>query len=427
MQICREPVFVQAGKGSVDGYDTHTGRDRHVEGCIVPAVVIKACFRPLESRIKGAAADGLVDKISGVEIQGADHMVHVAMAGNHDHLSFRCHLFDLFEYFESVHAGHFKVGEYDAGVMFPNQLKAGFTIFSGQHRIAVGIQKQTEHGQGGGFIVNDQNRFRGIHRNGHSLKGRLDNKDVSFLPDGIMIPETRTFATISLQGERQPVEDNRYVLARSVGQQSGNFFQLLVHALQASQPSLDASAFLKNPAIALGTETGLGRIYELANVFLKEIITRVPVRIVMDGLDRLYGDAERLTLIDRIIGNLSPTSCLVLVSRETPPLKLEQLRIHQELVVLNNDELAFTTDEIFRFYSDLYDLRLAPPQMARIREITDGWAGGLVLVWEALSHLPEAQRIDFIDHKLPVAMHGDRLAYFQPVGDVETILNSMVR
>jgi len=207
----------------------------------------------------------------------------------------------------------------------------------------------------------------------------------------------------------------------------------------------------------------LGRIYELANVFLKEIITRVPVRIVMDGLDRLYGDAERLTLIDRIIGNLSPTSCLVLVSRETPPLKLEQLRIHQELVVLNNDELAFTTDEIFRFYSDLYDLRLAPPQMARIREITDGWAGGLVLVWEALSHLPEAQRIDFIDHKLPVAMHGDRLAYFseavfseldettrnflvrsaifdtidpkitarymenQPVGDVETILNSMVR
>ena len=242
-----------------------------------------------------------------------------------------------------------------------------------------------------------------------------------------------------------------------------NFFQLLVHALQASQPSLDASAFLKNPAIALGNETGLGRIYELANVFLNEIITRVPVRIVMDGLDRLYDDAESLTLIDRIIGNLSPTSCLVLVSRETPPLKLEQLRIHQELVVLDNDDLAFTTDEIFRFYSDLYDLRLAPPQLARIREITDGWAGGLVLVWEALSHLPEAQRIDFIDHKLPVAMHGDRLAYFseavfseldettrnflvrsaifdtidpkitarylenQPVGDVETILNSMVR
>jgi LuxR family maltose regulon positive regulatory protein len=125
----------------------------------------------------------------------------------------------------------------------------------------------------------------------------------------------------------------------------------------------------KNPAIALGTETGLGRITELASAFLNEIIARAPVRIVMDGLDRLPGNAESLRLIDRIINTISPPSCLVLVSRETPPLKLEQLRIHQELVVLNNDDLAFTSDEIFRFYSDLYDLRLAPPQLARIRKL----------------------------------------------------------
>lgn len=242
-----------------------------------------------------------------------------------------------------------------------------------------------------------------------------------------------------------------------------NFFQLLVHALQASRPTLDASAYLKNPAIALGTDTGLGRINELAGVLLNDIIAQAPVRIVIDGLDRLSGDAESLKLIDKILDSIFPPSCLVLVSRETLPLKLEQLRVRQELVVFNNDDLAFTTDEISRFYSDLYDLRLDPPQLARIREITDGWAGGLVLVWEALSHIPEEQRIDFIHNRLPVAIHGDRLAYFseavfsgldevtrnflvrsaifdtiepnmaarymehQPVGDVETILNSMVR
>jgi LuxR family maltose regulon positive regulatory protein len=87
----------------------------------------------------------------------------------------------------------------------------------------------------------------------------------------------------------------------------------------------------------------------------------------------------------------------------------------------------------------------------------------LVLVWEALSHIPEAQRIDFIDSGLPAAMQGERLAYFseavfsrlnettrhflirssifdtiypdmaarylqnQPVEAIETMLNSMVR
>ena len=168
-----------------------------------------------------------------------------------------------------------------------------------------------------------------------------------------------------------------------------NFFQLLVHALQASRPTLDASAYLKNPAIALGTDTGLGRINELAGLLLNDIIAQAPVRIVMDGLDRLSGDAESLKLIDTILDSISPPSCLVLVSRETLPLKLEQLRIRQELVVFNNDDLAFTTDEISRFYSDLYDLRLDPPQLVQIREITDGWAGGLVLVWEALSHIPD--------------------------------------
>ncbi|WP_319406396.1 BTAD domain-containing putative transcriptional regulator [uncultured Desulfosarcina sp.] len=270
-------------------------------------------------------------------------------------------------------------------------------------------------------------------------------------------------STLAAELARQPGPTGAWMHLDPSDSDPVNFFHLLVHALKTSRPSLDTSAFLKNPAIALGTEMGSGRITELASVFLNEIIAQAPVRIVMDGLDRLSGNAESLKLIDRILVNLSPPSCLVLVSRETPPLKLEQLRIRQELVVLNNDDLAFTTDEIFRFFSDLYDLRLAPPQLARIREITDGWAGGLVLVWEALSHIPEAQRIDFIERGLPVAMQGDRLAYFseavfsaldettrnflirsaifdtidpkktasylqnQPVGDVETILNTMVR
>jgi LuxR family maltose regulon positive regulatory protein len=242
-----------------------------------------------------------------------------------------------------------------------------------------------------------------------------------------------------------------------------NFFRLLVHSLKASRPGQEVSTFLKNPAIALGTKAGSSRIAESAGVFLDEIIARAPIRLVIDGLDRLSGNSESLALIHTILEAISPPSCLVLTSRETPPMQLESFRIRQELVVLDNEDLAFSIDEISLFYSVLYGLQLAPHQLATIRGITDGWAGGLVLVWEALSHVPEDQRIAFIDSGLPAAMRGDRLAYFseavfsgldeatrhflirssifetvdpkmaarylehQPVGDVEAIINAMVR
>jgi LuxR family maltose regulon positive regulatory protein len=157
-------------------------------------------------------------------------------------------------------------------------------------------------------------------------------------------------STLAAELARQPGPAGAWMHLDPSDSDPVNFFHLLVHALQVSRPSLDASGFLNNPTIALGTETGSGRITELAGAFLNEITAHVPVRIVMDGLDRLSGNAESLKLIDRIINTISPPSCLVLVSRETPPLKLEQLRIHRELVVLNNQDLAFTGDEIFRFF-----------------------------------------------------------------------------
>ncbi len=209
-----------------------------------------------------------------------------------------------------------------------------------------------------------------------------------------------------------------------------NFFYLLAHALKVSRPHLDLSVFLNNPAIALGTETGSGRILEMAGSLMDKIIAQAPVRIVIDGLDRLTCGAKSLRVINRMIESISPPSCLVLVSRETPPLKLESLRIRQELVALDNDDLAFSTDEIFRFYLDLYGLRLAPPQLKRLRQITDGWAGGLVLAWEALRHVPEAQQLDFIDNGMPAAMQGERLAYFSEAvfsGLDETTRNFLVR
>lgn len=191
-----------------------------------------------------------------------------------------------------------------------------------------------------------------------------------------------------------------------------NLFRLLAHALATSLAEPDVSAFLKNPAISFGAKTGSGRIAEMAGALLEEISTRGPVRIVMDGIDSLDGNADSLAVVERILDAVAPPGCLILVSRETLPLKLEALRIRRELFELTNDDLSFSTEEIRRFFLDLYGLRLEDSQLTRISQLTDGWAGGLVLVWEALRHVPENQRRAFIENGLPEALRGERLNYF---------------
>ena len=191
-----------------------------------------------------------------------------------------------------------------------------------------------------------------------------------------------------------------------------NFFRLLVHALKAARPELDVSPFLKNPAISLGPESGPDRIVELVGVFIETVTSQAPVRIVIDGLDSISENAGSLALIRRIRDIIFPPSCLILVSRGMPPLELEAQRMRQELLVLDNAALSLTNEEISRFFLELHDLYLSPAQVTRIRQITDGWVGGIVLVWEALSQVPEDQRLQFIDSGLPEAVRGERLTYF---------------
>lgn len=191
-----------------------------------------------------------------------------------------------------------------------------------------------------------------------------------------------------------------------------NLFHLLVQALTASHAGLDRRAWIKHPAVGFGSTTGAQRIAERAGALLSALTARQPVRIVIDGLDALPTDADSMRVIDRLIASMAPPSCLILVSRAVPSLKLASLRMHRELLALDNPDLAFTSAEIFDFFADLYGQQLAPPQLERVQDITDGWVGGLVLIREALRHVPKDQWTAYIDQALPAALQGERLAYF---------------
>lgn len=191
-----------------------------------------------------------------------------------------------------------------------------------------------------------------------------------------------------------------------------NFFRLLVQALKTARPGLDVSPYLKTPGISLGPQSGPDRIVEQAGIFIQSVMAKAPVRLVLDGLDGLAENSDSLSLVRRIHDVIFPPSGMVLVSRGRPPLALENQRMRQEMLVLDNAALAFSNEEITRFFLELHGLRLTPGQATRIQQITDGWTGGLVLVWETLSQIREDQRLPFIDSNLSAAMRGDRLTYF---------------
>ena len=219
-------------------------------------------------------------------------------------------------------------------------------------------------------------------------------------------------STLAAELARQPGPACAWMHLDASDRDPVNLFRLLVHALNTALPELEVSPFLKNTAVTLGTKTRSGRIIEMTAALMEACTAVASMRLVMDGIDAFSSTPECLMMVERVREAISSSGQLILVSREIPPLQLESLRIRRELIALTNDDLAFSIDEIASFFKELYGLQLEKPQLKRIGDLTGGWAGGLVLVWEALQHVPENQRVALIENGLPTALRGDRLSYF---------------
>lgn len=77
-----------------------------------------------------------------------------------------------------------------------------------------------------------------------------------------------------------------------------------------------------------------------------------------------------------------------MLSREFPPLKLENLKMEEKPFVLNNQELAFTKNETKEFFKKR-GYSLNTDQLGKIYSSTEGWIGGLILLSEYLNRFQE--------------------------------------
>jgi LuxR family transcriptional regulator, maltose regulon positive regulatory protein len=93
----------------------------------------------------------------------------------------------------------------------------------------------------------------------------------------------------------------------------------------------------------------------------------------------LAGSAEIHDHVAFLVTHAPATFRVVIAARADPPLPLARFRAEHELREVRLDELRFTASETDELLTHVLELELAPDDVARLHERTEGWAAGLSL------------------------------------------------
>jgi len=86
-----------------------------------------------------------------------------------------------------------------------------------------------------------------------------------------------------------------------------------------------------------------------------------------------------LEFFENLLANLPPQFCLVLITREDPPLPLAQLRANNRLTEVRAKDLRFEKEDIGSFLSEVMGLSISPLDIDILEDKTEGWIAGLQL------------------------------------------------
>lgn len=189
-----------------------------------------------------------------------------------------------------------------------------------------------------------------------------------------------------------------------------HFFKILVEALQPVITPENWGYLISLPAVVTGT----GPCRDHGH-FARPLLERLPtaVTIVLDDFDQLHPTASCHHLLKALIMDAPDTVHWWILSRSKPPFSIEALRIKKKALLLTNDALAFNKTEIQKMYEALWRVRLTVDQYEAIERATEGWAGGLVLLAQALNQISESQRSRSLEKYIGEHLFADAFAFFQ--------------
>ncbi|MGD8266756.1 MAG: hypothetical protein PVF55_01230, partial [Desulfobacterales bacterium] len=146
-----------------------------------------------------------------------------------------------------------------------------------------------------------------------------------------------------------------------------------------------------------------------------DLVDHLPVdlRIIFDGCHHLAASPRTVQLIETVLSVRPPQGCVYLLSRETLPIKMQHRRMQRQALFLTDIELAFTEAEIDAYFLTIHGIALDAHQRRQIHDLTDGWAGGLVLVSEELHRRPGAPDLILNAATLSDRIQAEAFHYFE--------------
>lgn len=120
--------------------------------------------------------------------------------------------------------------------------------------------------------------------------------------------------------------------------------------------------------------------------FLSIIEKRIheDIIIVLDDYYLVQESPDVRKSVEFILERLPSSVHMVIISRMEPKLRVSRLRVMQEVLEINEDDLQFTAPEIEELYSCLFDIPVSGEDIETLYEKTSGWAASLVLFYYIL-------------------------------------------
>ena len=150
----------------------------------------------------------------------------------------------------------------------------------------------------------------------------------------------------------------------------------LRHRLPGLDSGIEAPTALGSPSALTDGDRVVGQMVTSLHRDVGE-----PVTIILDDFHCVDGCEPVMQLLNRLLLRLPPNCHLVLCGRTKPSLSvLPRLEGQREVATIDGSLLAFTVEEIRRYYSEIHGVDLAEEDAKKVASVTEGWVAALALM-----------------------------------------------
>ncbi|HET9447913.1 MAG TPA: hypothetical protein VFO35_16735, partial [Steroidobacteraceae bacterium] len=151
----------------------------------------------------------------------------------------------------------------------------------------------------------------------------------------------------------------------------GTFFYYLAQAVPA--------AGKKAPPLPQFGPEHRGNLAGFARQFFRLLFVR-PTLLVLDNYHELAEDSAVHEVLDCAVGEVPEGSNIAVISRGSPPRRFARHKVAEKLATIEGDELRTSLEETRAIAALRHDLD--EDAIARVHEVSRGWAAGLALTLE---------------------------------------------